>query len=151
MVQEASEEYLRNAVLTATSEQLVLMLYDGAIRFARKARQALERKDFETSCESLLRAQRIVQELQAGLRPEVNPDIAQQMTRLYAFITERLIGANMKHETGPIDEALQVLEHQRETWRLLMEKVRGTPSATPVAPKASTEGVTVGAGLSVQG
>jgi flagellar secretion chaperone FliS len=148
MAQEISGEYLRNAVLTASSEQLVLMLYDGAIRFARKARKALESKEFEASCEALLRAQRIVQELQAGLRPEVNPSICGQMNGLYAFIIDRLLAANMKQETAPIDEALQVLEHQRETWRLLLEKVRGTPAATaPAAPQASAEGMS----LSVQG
>ena len=151
MVQEASEEYLRNAVLTASSEQLVLMLYDGAIRFARKARQALDGKDFETSCEALLRAQAIVQELQGGLRPEVSPDICSQLTRLYGFVNDRLIMANMRHETRPIDEALQVLEHQRETWRLLLEKVRGTPSEAPAAPKTPDQGAAVGAALSVQG
>jgi flagellar secretion chaperone FliS len=147
MTQEVSGEYLRNAVLTATSEQLVLMLYDGAIRFARKARQALESKDFETSCEALLRSQRIVQELQAGLRPEVDPNICAQMSKLYTFIIDRLVQANMKHETTPIDEALQVLDHQRETWRLLLDQVRGTPSAAQVAPKALEEGV----GLSIHG
>jgi len=147
MMQEVSEEYLRNAVLTATSEHLVLMLYDGAIRFARKARQALERRDFETSCEALLRAQRIVEELQAGLRSEVDPDLCRQMSSLYTFIVDRLIQANMKHEVTLIDEALQVLEHQRETWRLLLEKVRGTPLTTaPVGARAPVEST----GLSIQ-
>jgi flagellar secretion chaperone FliS len=149
MTQEASGEYLRNAVLTATSEQLVLMLYDGAIRFAHKARQALEHKEFETSCEALLRAQRIVQELQAGLRPEVDPGVCRQMSDLYTFVLDRLIGANMKHDTVLIDEALQILEHQRETWRLLLDKVRGKPSEAGIAPPPSAEPVT--AGLSVHG
>jgi flagellar protein FliS len=149
MSQEVSEEYLRGAVLSATSEQLVLMLYDGAIRFARKARRALERKDFETSCEALLRAQRIVQELQSGLRREVDPGLCEQMSSLYAFIIDRLIKANMKRETVPIDEALRVLEHQRETWQMLLSQVRGRPASPRAAPPASEEGV--GAGLSIHG
>jgi len=151
MPQEASGEYLRNAVLTATSEQLVLMLYDGAIRFARQAKEALARKDFESSCDRLLRAQRIVQELQAGLREEVNPDLARQMNSLYVFIYERLVQANMTQQSGPIDEALKILEHQRETWRMLLDKVRSNPAATAPLPSKAPAQSAAGAVLSVEG
>lgn len=108
--------------MTATPEQLQMMLYDGAIRFARQGREALQQGDLETSCEKLLRAQCIVLELQNGLRPEVNPHLCEQMASLYTFVYYRLIDANLIHDATPINEALQVLEHQRETWRLLMEK-----------------------------
>lgn len=148
MSQEVSGEYLRNAVLTATSEQLVLMLYDGAIRFARQGKEAIEREDFETSCEKLLRAQRIVQELQAGLRREENPEICDKMSSLYNFICERLVRANMKRETTPIDEAVIVLEHQRETWRLLLNQVHGAATITPSEGDSPAE---IGAALSVNG
>jgi flagellar protein FliS len=148
MVQGVSDEYLRNAVLTATSEQLVLMLYDGAIRFSRQAKEAMERKDYETSCEKLLRAQRIVQELETGLRPEANAEVCRQMKALYSFINDRLLKANLKHETAAIDEALKVLEHQRQTWQMLLDKVRGDlpPPSTP-----AKKGSAVGVSLSVHG
>jgi len=148
MAQGPSGEYLRNAVMTATPEQLHLMLYDGAIRFAKQAKEALERKQFEVSCEKLLRAQRIITELQNGLRPEINPSLCEQLSRLYAFIYSRLVDANMKHEPRMIDEALTILEHQRETWRMLIEKVRGTPPAgsEPVEAASVEPG-----GLSVEG
>ncbi len=148
MPQDASDEYLRSTVLTATSEQLVLMLYDGAIRFARQGREALARKDFEISCDKLLRAQRIVQELQAGIREEVNPALARQIKALYDFVYERLVRANMKQEAGPIDEAIKVLEHQRETWQMLLDKVRGT-AASPLSPPPVV--ANVGAVLSIEG
>jgi flagellar protein FliS len=150
MPQEASGEYLRNAVLTASGEQLVLMLYDGAIRFARQAKEALARKDFEGSCDRLLRAQRIVQELQAGLRGEANPELARQMNSLYTFIYERLVQANMTQQPGPIDEALKILEHQRETWRMLLDKVRSNPAVAAPPSKALAQPV-AGAVLSVEG
>lgn len=143
MNQEASGEYLRNAVMTASAEQLQLMLYDGAIRFTRQARDAITASDFETSCEKLLRAQRIMQELENGLRPEINPELCQQLGSLYRFVNTCLIDANMKREVGTIDEALQILNHMRETWLMLMDKLRETaqtaasatvPTTTPRKP-----------------
>lgn len=127
-----SDEYLRSAVETATPEQLQLMLYDGAIKFARRGREALARRDFEASCESLIRAQRIVLEMRNGLRHEVNPELCDQLSGLYGFVHSRLIDANTKHDPVAIDEALQILDHQRETWRILLEKIRtGGPAASP--------------------
>ncbi len=131
-----SNEYLRNAVLTASPEQLQLMLYDGAIRFARQAKDALAEKNFEKSCESLLRAQQIVMELIAGLRPDVNAELCERMAALYQFVYQRLVHANMKHEVGAIDEALNILSHQRETWRLLIERINAdAPAAGPGATR----------------
>lgn len=119
----ASNEYLRNAVLTASQEQLQMMLFDGAIRFTRQAREAIERSDLSTSCEKLLRAQKIVLEMEKGLRPEVNPTLCAQMASLYQFIYQRLVEANMRRDLKALDEALAILEHQRETWQLLMQKL----------------------------
>ncbi len=124
MSHDAQGEYLRNAVMTATPEQLQMMLYDGAIRFARQARETMEKGDIETSCEKLLRAQNIVLELENGLRPEVNPELCRQLSGLYTFIYNRLVDANMKRDVALVDEALSILEHQRETWRLLMDRAR---------------------------
>ena len=121
--QPASNEYLKNAVMTATPEQLQLMLYDGAIRFARQARDALRAQDWETSCEKLIRAQRIIVEMQKGLRHEVNPELCSQLASLYQFVYSRLVDANISHRESALDEALQILEHQRETWRLILERL----------------------------
>lgn len=124
MYENGSNEYLKNAVMSASQEQLTLMLYDGAIRFATQGREALAKGDFETSCEKLIRAQKIVLELRNGLRFEVNPALCEQMAGLYNFIYSRLVDANVKRSLTLIDEALQVLRHQRETWQMLMDKVR---------------------------
>lgn len=126
---DTSGEYLKTAVMTATPEKLQLMLYDGAIRFSRQAREALGARNFETSCEKLLRAQQIVTALQDGLRPDVNPQLCKQMSDLYQFIYVRLVDANTRHNVTALDEALRILEHQRETWRLLMERTREVAEA----------------------
>jgi len=119
----APQEYLKNAVLTATPEQLHLMLLDGAIRFALRGREAIERKDIEGGFHALERAQRIVLQLSAGLRREVSPQLAGQMASLYHFVYRRLIDANIQRDTQAVDEALRILQHQRETWQMLIAKL----------------------------
>ncbi len=134
MNRDAPHEYLRNAVLTAPPEQLQLMLYDGAIRFAEQARAALLRRDFDNSCEKLIRAQNIVVELRNGLRPEVNPSLCERMAALYDFIYGRLVDANIHHRPEAIDDAIKILNHQRETWRMLLDKLRGQAADAPESP-----------------
>lgn len=150
MSHNAPNEYLRNAVMTATQEQLQLMLYDGAIRFARQGREAMSTRNLDDACEKLLKAQRIVMQMKAGLRPEVNPALCENLTGLYNFIYWRLVEANTKHDPAVIDEALQILEHQRETWRLLLEKIREVPGRES-GPVSEKEGPTRSAVLSLEG
>ncbi|MBK8266898.1 MAG: flagellar export chaperone FliS [Planctomycetes bacterium] len=153
MSQDASGEYFKNAVMTATPEQLQLMLYDGAIRFAGQARDALVRGDFEESCEKLIRAQNIVLEMRNGLRHDVNESLCTQMSALYTFIYNRLVEGNMKRSPGAIDEALKILNHQRETWQLLLDKVRverGKSTSRSDADSPATSNST-GLSLSISG
>lgn len=115
--------YLRDAVMTATPEQLQLMLYDGAIRMALQARDAIEKKDYETSFNKLSRAQNIVLEMQNGLNYEVNRPLCQRVAAIYNFIYRKLIDANVGRSVADIDDALRVLRVERETWQILVDKV----------------------------
>lgn len=134
-----SQEYLKNAVLTAPPEQLQLMLYDGAIRFTTRGLDALRAKDREAMFNALDRAQRIVLEMANGLRRDINPDLADQMAALYNFVYRRLIDANLNQDEKALDDALRILKHQRDTWVMLMEKLRrDVPAATAVHPAATT-------------
>ncbi len=140
----APHSYLRNAILQATPEQLQLMLFDGAIRHATKGREAIEKRDFEQIYESLSRAQRIVLEMEAGLRPDVNAELCDQMAALYNFVYRKLVSANVRRDVGDIDDALQILRHQRETWVMLLDKVsqeRAARSSDTPSPQSADGGV----------
>src|SRR5690349_22568486 len=115
MSSQAAQNYLRTKVLTATPEQLQLMLYDGAIRFAEQARVALEKKDFEGSYNAISRAQKILAELQSGLRHDVSPELCSKLAALYNFVYRKLLEANVDHTLPPVQEALAILRYQRET------------------------------------
>ncbi len=157
----ASQEYLKNAVLTATPEQLQLMLYDGAIRFATRGLEAVQANDREGAFNALDRAQRIVLELNQGIRREVNPELADQMAALYNFVYNRLIEGNINQDQAALEDALRILRHLRETWVMLMDKLaqeQSTPKAvapqdivpprpTPVVTPAEEEG----SGFSAEG
>jgi flagellar secretion chaperone FliS len=129
MNQQAAQNYLKGKVLTATAEQLQLMLFDGGIRFAEQGRNALEKKDFEASHKALTRAQEIVNELNGSLKHELYPELCAKLASLYNYAHRNLVHANVKHETTAIDEALKVLRYQRETWVLLMQKLTQTKAA----------------------
>jgi flagellar protein FliS len=131
---DATRAYLRSAVLTASPEQLHLMLLDGAIRFVTRGREAIEANAIEAAFHALDRAQHIMLELSTGLRREANPLLADRMAALYNFVYRRLIDANLHRDLQAADDALRVLRHQRETWALLVDKLQRELSATRSDP-----------------
>lgn len=140
MTAAAENPYLRNAVLTATPEQLQLMLYDGAIRFAKQGKDAILKKDYETSCDKLIRAQNIILEMQAGLNHEVNPELCDRVAAIYNFVFRKLIDANIHRDTQAIDDAVKILSLERETWQLLVDKVtRERQGITTNQPDAAAD------------
>jgi flagellar protein FliS len=130
MTSSGQDAYLRDAVLTATPEQLQLLLYDGAIRFATQAREAIENKDIEGSYNLLVRAEAIVLEMQKGLNHDVAPSLTEQMSRLYSYIYRRLVEANINKDLQALDDALRILTYQRETWGLLIDRLRQEQAAS---------------------
>jgi len=144
----ASKEYFRSVVMTASPEQLQLMLLDGAIRFATRGMDAIRAGKIEEAAAALDRAQRIVVALSDGLRREVNPQLVDQLTALYAFIYRRLVEGGLYRNVSALEDALKILRHQRETWALLVERLRqhdaaccaagGPPAAPAEAPAGKT-------------
>jgi len=120
-----ADAYLKTQVLTASPEKLQLMLYEGAIRFANRAREHLVACDYEASYGMLVKAQKIVLELICGLRPEENRSLCDKMAALYTFVYRRLLEANIYHSTQAIDDALKILTIQRDTWIQLLENLAG--------------------------
>jgi flagellar protein FliS len=149
---KAANNYLRTKVLTATAEQLQMMLFDGAIRFGEQAKAALQQKNYEQSFKLLVRAQNIVCQLRGALKHDVDPDLCGKLSSLYAFAYRRLVDANLKHNIKSLDEALEVLKYQRETWARLMDKLAKQKAAAAAqnidipAPDARME-----ASISMQG
>jgi flagellar protein FliS len=126
---QGAQNYLRTKIFTATPEQLQLMLYDGALRFGEQARVALEQRNFEQSYHMISRVQKIITEMHSSLKPDVAPDLCKKMSALYNFIYMKLVDANLEHEIAALDEALNLLRYQRETWAMLLEQLGKTKAA----------------------
>jgi flagellar protein FliS len=130
----AAQSYLRTKILTAGPDELRLMLYDGAIKFCHQAKDAMSKKDLETSHHAMLRAQKIVLELSTSLDPEAAPEICDKLSGLYNFIYRRLVDANVNRDTAIIDEVLDLLSYERQTWELLMQKLAEQAKISGGAP-----------------
>jgi flagellar protein FliS len=118
-----SQEYLKTKVMTASPEMLTLMLWDGAIRFAEQGKEAIRNKDIEGSFKALVRSQKIITELSTALKRDLNPDLCGKLAALYNFIYRRLVEANISKDEKLVDDALEIMRHQRETWVMLMDKL----------------------------
>jgi flagellar secretion chaperone FliS len=134
MNQQAAQNYLKTKVFTATPEQLQLMLYDGAIRFGEQARVALEQRNFEQSYGMISRVQKIITEMSSSLKHKMAPELCGKMAALYNFVYRRLVEANIEHKIEALDEALNILRYQRETWVMLMTQL-GKQKAGAAATK----------------
>ena len=133
--------------MTATAEQLQLMLYDGAVRFTEQAKAALDRRDLEAVHANVTKAQAVVTELLSGLRPTHDPRLCGRLAGLYRHVYRQLVSVGFDHDAGAAEEALSALRHQRESWVMLMEqmgheKAAGRSRGHAPAPRVS-------AGLSI--
>jgi flagellar protein FliS len=127
-----AQNYLRTKVLTATPEQLQLMLFDGAVRFADQGREALVEKNFEQVFLNFSRAQKIVNQLICALNRDVDPELCDRLAGIYKYVYRKLVEASVEHKLASAEEAISLLNFQRETWVMLMEKL-GKQKATAAA------------------
>ena len=115
--------YLRTKVLTASPEELRLLLLDGAVKFLSQAKESLERKDFEGWYIGLTKCRNIIVELMTTMKPDVDPELYRRMTGLYTFMYTHLIEANTERNPAKAGKVIELLEYERDTWAMLMKKI----------------------------
>jgi flagellar protein FliS len=116
-------EYLRQRVMSASPEELRLMLLEGAIKYATQGREGLARKDYEASFNGLSSCRDIVLELLTTIRVDPNPELASQLKGLYTFFYTSLVEAGHEKDLAKLDKVIELLQYERETWILLMQKL----------------------------
>ncbi len=110
------KQYQKSSIETASKEQILIMLYDGAIQFLNKAKSDMAEKKLESAHNNLVSAQKIIQEFIDSMDREVAPQLAQNLISLYEYFIRRLIYANVKRQIEPIDEVLSFLKSLKATW-----------------------------------
>lgn len=123
----SARAYQAQAVLTASPGQLVLMLFDGALRFLGQAQDAFSSPDsgprrIERINQSIVRAQNILVELQSTLNLEAGGDYARNLDRLYDYYLRRLLEANLKKSVDPVNEVEGLLRQLRDGWAEMLRK-----------------------------
>ena len=126
------ERYLETAVETASPARLIVMLYDGAIRFINEAAYAMQQRDYETQNTKLQRAQKILAELISSLDFDKGGEIAENLYRLYTYMYNQLVEANINDSRDRLEHVVHLLSELREAWDTI-----ATESETQVALPAA--------------
>ncbi|MBN2326105.1 MAG: flagellar export chaperone FliS [Candidatus Omnitrophica bacterium] len=116
------QQYLKTQIETASKPQLLVMIFDAAVKKLYLARQAVEKKQIEKSHTELTKVQRIFAELMMALDFDLGGEMANNLMRIYEFVYHRVVQANMKKDVRLIDEALPIVENLRATWTQAVKK-----------------------------
>ena len=109
--------YRENLVTTQPKGRLVVLLYEGAIKFLRQAVAEMQRQDDARKGQFILRATEIIDELDCSLDMESGGEIAQSLRSLYAFMRRHLCEANTRKDPQRIEDVIRLLEDLLEGWR----------------------------------
>jgi flagellar protein FliS len=123
-LKNAYQKYKTTSVQTASREKILLMLYEGAIRFTKQAIQACEDKKIADRGINIGRAYDIVLELNNTLDHKVGGEISKNLEQLYMFIMDQFTKTNLTGNPKPLQDALKVLETLYEGWVLAVEKIK---------------------------
>ena len=113
--------YKETSITTQSKGKLVVMLYDGAIKFLKLAIRAIEENDFESRNKDVQKAMKIIEELNIVLDMDIGGDIALNLRKLYNFMLNHLTQANIKNDKGMVEEVITMLETLNEGWKDIAE------------------------------
>ncbi len=140
--------YRANAVGSASPESLVVMLYDGAIRFLGAALRAFEHDDpldFNLTVHTnITKTQEIIRELNHALDLENGGELGQSLTSLYYYFDQRLQEANIKKDRAIIEEILSRISELRDAWSESLEKQKNLKQQAGLSPEKNNPQVVNG-------
>lgn len=116
MYNKGAQAYLQTQVQSRTPIELVVMLYDGAIKFLGQARDAMAAGDLVGKRHALSRGLAVIQELQNMLNMDAGGEIATRLDGLYTYIQGRCYEANAQRNADGLDEAIKLLTPLRDAW-----------------------------------
>lgn len=112
-------QYNQVQIKTANKGKLIVMLYQGAIRFMNQALLLLEKKDMEGKGNALIRAQDVILELLYSLDPgllDQGEELALNLQRLYLYSYRRLVHANVHMDTEAVEEVIKLMQNLLQAW-----------------------------------
>jgi len=113
------EAYQDAAVTTQSKGRLIILLYDGAIKFMKLAIREMEKNNYEAKGRYINRAQDIINELNAILDADTGGEIAANLRKLYCFMNSRLSQANIKRDPQIIRDVITLMEELGQSWKAI--------------------------------
>lgn len=111
-----AQQYKQQQIETASPEEILILLYEGAIRFLMIAKKGLAENDIQKFHNHLLKSQNIITEFMSSLDMDMGGEVASNLFNLYEYLHYRLVQANLKKDAAMIDEVLDHLRKLKETW-----------------------------------
>ena len=115
-------KYANNKVLTASPEELTLMLYEGAIKFCNLAKIDMEKGEYGDAIYHVQRARNIIVELQSTL--DFKYPVAKDFDIIYTYIFQLMVHCNTKQDVEALDEILLQLRELRDMWKQMMKQAK---------------------------
>ena len=126
--QNPNDAYKKAAVTTKDQGTLILMLYDGTIRFLKIASNKIRSDDLEGAHNSITKAKNIISELMTSLNTDKSGRVGASLKSLYVYMFNRLIDANIQKKVDYIDEVCDLMEELREGWRSVINQKKAVPT-----------------------
>lgn len=127
-MKNAYQKYKQTSIQSASREKLLLMMYEGAIKFIKLAIQSVEQKKIAEKGTNIGRAYDIVLELNNTLDHNVGGDLARNLEQLYMFVTDQLTQANITGDAKYLRNALKIMETLYEGWQKAVEQLKNKAS-----------------------
>jgi len=116
------QTYQQNSVMTASPQELTLMLYNGCLKFMKLAKRAMADKKIEEKNTNIIKAQNIIQELRSTLKSDI--EMSAGLEQMYEYMYNRLVEANMKNDVAALEEVEILMVDIRNTWKQAMALVK---------------------------
>jgi flagellar protein FliS len=127
-----SKAYLETRILSADPVELINIFYEYAILYVQEARDNLARRDIAARSNAIVKAIRIVSELEAALDHSAGGEIATNLARLYTYIRSRLMTANVRQQDAPLAEVESLLKTLAKGWQ-------GVSAASGIRPEPAED------------
>jgi flagellar protein FliS len=128
-MQKAAQAYFQTQVTTTSQGDILIMLFDGALKFLAQARERMAARDFAKKGILISKALDVLAELQSSLNPQKGGDLAENLRRIYLICQTKLLAANMRMDVKQLDEVVNILSGIRDAFAQI-----NTPGVSPVSP-----------------
>lgn len=125
------DAYKDTEITTANQGKLIIMLYDGALRFLKIASENMQPRTYDVVNNNIIKAQDIVTELMLALNMDEGGEVAGNLFNLYAYMKKRLLEANIAKDTAIVNEVVGILEQLKGAWSEVANDAPVRPAAAP--------------------